>query len=281
LSVGALVLGIVGSQTGAGLGATLIPTVGPFAVVAFRQTVAAIVLMGVARPNFRALGWRAIAPAVGMGLVTIVMNNAVYLSIDRVGVGLAITLEFLGPLTVALLASRRLVDVLCALGAGLGVGLIVLGPARLDPLGVLFGLVGAAAWGFYILLARRAAKRLPGIDGSAIAALTAAVLFVPFGFATLIGRQWGLHVLLFGALAGLLSSAVPTAIDMFVLRRIEARVYGLLMALNPAIAALAGWLVAGEVLSLTQWIALGLISFTSAIALSRRGAEPHIEDEPA
>src|ERR1700712_1315258 len=149
-SVGALLVGIVGSQIGAGLGATLIPAVGPFAVVAFRQTVAAIVLMAVARPRLRAIGFRAALPAIGMGLVTIVMNNAVYLSIEHIGVGLAITLEFLGPLTVALVASRRLIDVACALGAGAGVALIVLGPSRLDVFGVVAGLVGAAAWGSYI-----------------------------------------------------------------------------------------------------------------------------------
>jgi inner membrane transporter RhtA len=268
-SVAAVLTGIAGSQVGAGIGATLIPSVGPFVVVALRQIAAAVSLLILARPRVHRRRVVDILPALLLGVVMGVMNNAVYLSIERLGVGLTITLEFLGPLTIALLASRRLVDVLCAVGAGAGVALLMLGPVRLDGLGIVFGLIGAAAWASYILLNRRIGSRLPGFEGSAIAATTSAVLFAPLGLLTLGDRELDLRIVLLGAVAGLLSSAVPFAIDMVVLRRIEPGVFGMLMSANPAFAALAGWLVAGELLSGLQWVAIGLITAVSVVALSR------------
>jgi len=268
-SVAAVLAGIAGSQTGAGIGSTLIPTVGPFVVVAIRQIAAAISLLLLARPRVHRRAFRDVLPALLLGVVMGVMNNAVYLAIERIGVGLAITLEFLGPLTIALLGSRRVLDALCALGAGAGVALLALGPARLDLLGILFGVVGAAAWACYILLNRRIGPRLPRVEGSAIAATVCAVLFAPIGLSTLAGRPLDLHVVLLGAVAGILSSAVPAAIDMIVLRRIEPRVFGLLMSANPVFAALAGWLVAGEELGLVEWGAIALITLSSGLALSR------------
>lgn len=272
---------MAGSQFGAGLGASLIPLIGPFAVVSMRQIVAAVALLAIGRPRLRGRTLAEIAPAIMLGLVMGVMNNAVYLSIERIGVGLTVTLEFLGPLTVALVGSRKLIDVVCALAAGGGVALLVAGPVQLDGLGILFGLVGAAAWGTYIVLNQRIGRSFEGLQGSAVAATVSAVVFAPLGLLTLAGRTIDLHILLLGVCAGILSSAIPFAIDMFALRRISKPLFGLLMSVNPAFAALAGLVVLGEQLRPTQWIALALISLASAVALARsvRTASPQPGDE--
>lgn len=272
---------MVGSQFGAGLGATLIPVIGPFAVVSIRQIVAAIALLVIGRPRLRGRGFTELLPAIVLGLVMGVMNNAVYLSIERIGVGLTVTLEFLGPLTVALLGSRKLLDIACALAAAGGVALLISGPVRLDGMGIVFGLVGAAAWGTYIVLNQRIGRTFEGLQGSAIAATVSAVVFAPLGLLTLNGRMPDLHVLLLGTCAGILSSAIPFAIDMFALRRIARPLFGLLMSVNPALAALAGLVVLGQQLTVPQWIALALISLASAVALTRsvRGATPAPGDD--
>lgn len=273
-ALAALMGGIVGSQFAATLGASLIPIVGPFVVVALRQTVAAVSLAALGRPRLGGRRWPEIWPAVLLGAAMAIMNNAVYLSIARLGVGLTITLEFVGPLVVALTASRRLGDALCALAAAGGVALLALGPVRVDPLGLLLGLVGASAWASYILLNRRVGRDWSGIQGAAVAAIVCALLSAPIGFATLGARPLGLHVVLIGAIAGLLSSAVPAAIDMVVLRRIEPRVYGLLMSVNPVVAALLGWLVNGRALAPLQWLAIVVISAASGVALGRPARGP-------
>lgn len=274
----ALVLaGITGSQVGVSVGASAIPQLGPLAVNAVRQIVAAVALLAIARPSLA--GRRPVLGlAVLLGLVMGLMNTTVYLTVDRLGVGLAITFEFLGPLAVALLGSRRWLDVVSAVAALGGVVLLTLGPVAIDPVGIATGLVSAACWGTYIVLNRRLGAAMPGVEGSAIAATVAAIVFAPIGIITLFGRELTLVAIGSAVVAGLLSSAVPYAIDMIALRRVSARMFGLLMSANPAIAALAGLVLLGQRLALAQWAGLALVCAACALALGlagpARGAPP-------
>ena len=276
-AVGALLSGVVGSQFGAALGASLIPLIGPFAAVSLRQIVASVVLLAVARPRLRQRSLVQLRPAILLGVVMAVMNTCVYLAIAHLGLGLAITLEFVGPLALTLIASRRALDVLAAVAAGAGVVLVtgVLGSGSVTPdlLGICFALGGAAAWAGYILLNRRVGRGLPGFEGSAIAATVAAVLCAPVGFLTAQSSLFDPRVLLFGLIAGLLSSALPYAVDMFVLRRIPARIYGLVASLNPVAAVLSGLIILGETLAWSQVAGVVLVTVASAVALGRGARE--------
>ncbi|BDZ63353.1 membrane protein [Agromyces mangrovi Wang et al. 2018] len=265
-------------QVGAALGATVFPLVGPAGVVALRQAVAATALLAIARPNPRALSLRAIRPAVLLGLALVVMNWALYGAVERLGLGLAVTLEFLGPLTLALIGSRRRIDLGAALLAGVGVVLLTGTVPGIDLAGVALGLLAAGAWAAYIVLNQRVGARLPGVQGTAIASLVAAVLTAPLLVFSLVGldpRELG-HVLLIGLAAGILSSALPYSIDLNVLRVLPRQVFGVLQSVQPAAAALAGFVVLGQALSPWQLGGLALITVGNVVAVGRpaRGAGP-------
>lgn len=178
----ALMLGSgLSNQIGASVAALAFPVVGPAGVVAIRQWVAAGVLWAVGRPrprSFTAAQWR---PVLGLALVFAVMNLSLYTAIDRVGLGLAVTLEFCGPLAVALAGSRRRIDALCALAAAAAVVVLTRPSPSTDYLGVGLALLAAACWGCYILLNRTVGRRLPGLEGSAAAAAVSGILHLPVG----------------------------------------------------------------------------------------------------
>lgn len=269
IAAGAAVGGAVTVQVGAAIGATIFPLVGPAGVVALRQAVAALALLAVARPRLRNLGWTSLRPAVLLGLVLVAMNLTLYGAVERIGLGLAVTLEFLGPLAVALLGSRRRIDLACAVVAGVGVVLLTGTVPGLDPIGILLGLAAAAAWASYILLSQRAGRTLPGIQGTAIASLVAAAITSPLLVIALIGLapEQLLHVALVGLAAGTLSSALPYSIDLLVLRRIPRQLFGVLQSVHPAAAAIAGLLVLGQTLGAWQVAGLALITLGNVIAV--------------
>lgn len=258
-------------QVGAAIGATIFPLVGPAGVVALRQAVAAVALIAVARPRVRELRWTSIRPAVALGLVLVVMNLTLYGAVERIGLGLAVTLEFLGPLAVALLGSRRRLDLACAVIAGAGVVLLTGTVPGLDPLGILLGFTAAAAWAAYILLSQRAGRTMPGIHGTAIASVVAAILTSPLLVFALLGLEPGelVHVVAVGLAAGILSSALPYSIDLLVLRRIPRQLFGVLQSVHPAAAAVAGLLVLGQTLGAWQVAGLVLITAGNVVAVSR------------
>ncbi|WP_353810309.1 EamA family transporter [Agromyces sp. SYSU T00194] len=265
-------------QVGAALGATVFPLVGPAGVVALRQAVAAVTLLGVSRPDPRTLTRRALWPAALLGLALVVMNWALYGAVERLGLGLAVTLEFLGPLTLALVGSRRRLDLGAAALAGTGVVLLTGTVPGIDPVGVALGLLAAAAWAAYIVLNQRVGAQLPGVQGTAIASLVAALLTAPLLVLALAGldpRALG-HVLLIGLAAGILSSALPYSIDLTVLRVLPRNVFGVLQSVQPAAAALAGFIVLGQALGAWQLAGLALISIGNVIAVGRpaRSAGP-------
>ncbi|WP_353827299.1 EamA family transporter [Agromyces sp. SYSU T0242] len=272
----AVVGGAASVQLGAAIGATIFPLVGPGGVVALRQAVAAIALLAVSRPRRRDLTWQAIRPAVLLGGVLVVMNVAVYAAIERIGLGPAVTLEFLGPLAVALLGSRRRVDLLAALLAAAGVALLTGTVPGIDPLGIAFALTAAAAWAGYIVLSQRAGRTLPGVQGTAIASTVAALLTSPLLVIALLGLEPGAIALVVGVgvVAGLLSSALPYSIDLMVLRRMPRQRFGVLQSVHPAAAALAGLLVLGQALGSWQLAGLALVTVANVLAVGTGARAP-------
>jgi len=269
------IVGGVGSlQFGAALAATLFPRVGPIAVVMLRLGVAAIVLSIVRPPVLRGRSRRAIAVPVALGLVMAVMNTCLYEAIDRLPLGVAITLEFLGPVAVALASSRRWLDAVLAFTAAAGVALLTGGVHDVNITGVLFALTAAACWSGYIVLSRSVGH--DQAEGSlAIAAIVAAVVILPLAITHVGTGIFHPHVLLLGLAVGVLCSVVPYTTDMLALRRIPVGMFSVLMSVHPATAALAGFMVLDESLSTAQLAGIGLVivaSVSASMASSRQVA---------
>jgi inner membrane transporter RhtA len=254
------------SQVGAGLGAHAFPVIGPAGVVAVRQFVALAVLLPLARPRIHRFTWRQWWPALTLGLVFATMNLTLYLAIERIGLGLAVTLEFLGPLAVALGGSRSRTDALCAAAAGAGVAVLVWPNPSSDYVGVASGLVAGACWAAYILLNRLLGRRLPGLQGPAVATSVSALIYLPVAAVLLADGRFTLSATLYAVCAGLLCSAVPYAADLIVLRRVPAQFFGVFMSVNPVLAALVGIVVLNQILNPREWAGVLIVVAANAIA---------------
>ena len=267
---GIMVGSALSNQWGAALAALALPALGPAEVVAIRQWVAAAVLLAIGRPRIRSFSgaqWRIVA---ALALVYATMNLTLYTAIERLGLGLAVTLEFLGPLAVALAGTRRRRDLACALAAALAVCVLARPQPSTDYLGIGLALVAATCWACYILLNRSAGAVLQGAQGSAAAAAVSALLYVPAGAVLLTQHSAGPAKLACAAAAGVLSSAVPFAADVWALRRVPAQSFGLFMSVNPVFAALIGLLVLGQPLSMVSWAAIAVVVVANVV--SRSGA---------
>ena len=263
--VALIVTGVSSLQFGAGLAATLFPKVGPLGVVTLRLLVAGVALLIAGRPRVRGRGRAAWRTVLIFGVITAGMNASVYVAIDRLPLGAAITFEFLGPLTLALALSRRWLDVVWAACAGGGVLLLADGLHDLDLVGVAFALLAAACWAGYIVLNRRVGDAgSGGVADLALAVALAGVLVAPLGIAQGGAGLLDPRVLVVAVLVGVLSSAVPYSFDLLALRRLPARVFGVLCSVHPAVAALAGLVVLHQHLSASQWLAIGLVVAASA-----------------
>ena len=264
---------------GSALAGLLIPIVGTLAVVAARQAIVAATVIPIARPKLRALGFRALLPAIALGLVLAIMNLSFYESVSRLGLGIAAPIEFLGPLALAIAASRRLLDFGCAIAAGAGVFLLVGETGEFDVLGVVLALTAAAAWAAYILLTRVVAERLEGLQGLAIASMVSLAVLTPIAlifvdFSTFTWQVVGLLIV-----GGILASAVPYSLDTFILRRITPRVYAIITSFGPVIAAFWGWMLLAEVFTPLQVAAILLICAAAAAAIATQ-KEPVAELAP-
>lgn len=266
-----MLLGGASNQMGAAGAALAFPVIGPVGVVAVRQWVAGLALMAFARPRLRSFTWHQWWPVLLMAVAFGSMNLTLYSAVDRIGLGLAVTLEFLGPLAVALVASRRWRDLLCALVAGGAVVVLLRPQAGTDHLGILLALVAAACWAAYILLNRTVGRRFTGIEGSATSAGVSALVFVPVGVAALVANPPTAVALVCAATAGVLSSMVPFLGDLFALRRVPARFFGLFMSVHPMMAALAGWAVLGQAPHWVDWAAILTIVGANAVSAAALG----------
>ncbi len=255
------------SQTGAAVGTMAFPVLGPVGVVAIRQWVAGIILLVVGRPRLWAFSRAQWTPVIALAAVFGAMNLAVYVAIDRIGLGLAITLEFLGPLTVALAGAmaatpagaQRRATIACMVFAAAGVLILTRPQPTSDYVGIGIALVAATCWAGYILLNRIVGERFTGVEGSAAAGLLSALVYVPIGIVTLIAHPVTPAALALGAVAGVLASVVPFIADLGALRRVPTYFFGIVMSLNPVFAAAIGAAVLSEVLGLADWIAIGVI----------------------
>ncbi|MEV1047787.1 EamA family transporter [Streptomyces sp. NPDC049916] len=263
--------GGLSNQAGASVAALAFPVLGPAGVVAVRQWVAAAVLVAVARPRLRRLTAAQWRPVLGLAAVFAAMNLSLYTAIDRIGLGLAVTLEFLGPLAVALAGSRRRADLAAAVAAACAVGVLTRPTPSTDYPGIALALLAAACWAGYILLNRTVGSRVPGLEGSAAAALLSAALYLPVGVGILWHHPPTATALGCALAAGVLCSAVPMLADLLALRRVPAHFFGVFMSVNPVFAALAGLFVLGQRLDLLSWVAVAVIVVANVAALSGAG----------
>ncbi|MEV7085795.1 EamA family transporter [Streptomyces sp. NPDC093085] len=255
------------NQTGAAIGALAFPVLGPVGVVAVRQYVAAALLLAVGRPRFRTFTRRQWWPVLLLAVVFATMNLSLYSAVDRIGLGLAVTLEFCGPLAIALASSRRRADVGCAVLAVAGVAALMRPRPTTDYLGIGLGLLAAACWASYILLNRTVGRRIPGTQGAAAAAGVSGLLFLPVGVVLAVRHPPTLGAVGCAVAAGVLSSAVPMLADLFTLRRVPARLFGLFMSVNPVLAAVVGGVVLGQAPDAVEWASIGAIVLANALSL--------------
>jgi inner membrane transporter RhtA len=268
LPVLTVLTGATSNQLGAGVGAQTFDAIGPVGVVAVRQAVAAVVLLPVARPPLRRLTRAQWWPALLLALVFATMNLAVYTAIDRIGLALAITLEFLGPLAVALAGSRTRAHLVTAGIAAVGVYVLVLpGPAS-DRLGLLCGLGGGACWAAYIGLNRVVGARLPGLQGPALASGVSALAYLPVLVVLTADGRWDRTTVARVLLTGVLSSVVPYAADTTALRTVPPRVYGVLSSAQPALAGLVGLVLLGQHLAPHEWAGIGTVIAANVLVVS-------------
>ncbi|MFC8800008.1 DMT family transporter [Promicromonospora sp. NPDC057138] len=271
-----VLLGIVSVQLGSALAKQLFAEVGSFGTVALRLFFAATILVLLWRPSPR-MSRRAWTVVVGYGLTLGLMNLCFYLALDRLPLGIAVTVEFLGPLTVALVGSRRWMDALWAVLAAGGVVLLMGGGGDVNLVGLLFALGAAACWGLYIVVSAALGRHTTEGNGLALGMIVAALVAVPVGVAdsgAALVQPW---VLVAGLGLGLLSSVVPYSLDLEALRKIPPRVFGILMSLEPAMAALVGLVVLQELLHWSQWVAVLCVVVASVGAT--RGARPAVRPE--
>lgn len=271
-----VLLGIVSVQLGSALAKQLFSEVGSFGTVALRLFFAAAILMLLWRPSPR-MSRQAWTVVVAYGLTLGLMNLCFYLALDRLPLGIAVTIEFLGPLTVALIGSRRWLDALWAALAAAGVVLLMGGGGEVNLIGLLFALAAGACWGLYIVVSAALGRHTTEGNGLALGMIVAALVAVPIGVvdngAALV-QPW---VLVAGLGLALLSSVLPYSLDLEALRKMPPRVFGILMSLEPAMAALIGLVVLQELLHWSQWIAVLCVVIASVGAT--RGSRPEIRPE--
>ena len=250
-----VLIGILSVQVGSALAKHLIGAVGGYGTVALRLVFAAGVLLLVWRPSLR-LERRAWTVVCGYGAVLGLMNLCFYLALARIPLGITVTIEFLGPLAVALAGSRRWLDVLWALLAAGGVFLIMEGGGTFDLVGFLFALGAGICWGLYILLGVALGRHTRQGNGLALGMAIAALVAVPVGIVDAGMALLEPWILAVGLGVALLSSVVPYSLELEALRKMPPRVFGILMSLEPAVAALIGFVILSEALHWSQWLAV-------------------------
>ena len=274
---------IISVQFGGAMAVTLIPLVGVFGSVTLRLTIAAAVLLVMVRPRLkgRTTGdWLVVG---SFGAVLGMMNLFFYGALARIPIGVTVTVEFIGPLVLATVLSHRHKDLLAVAGAAVGVVLIsgvTSTPwARIDLAGLGLALAAGASWAAYIVFSGRTGSRFAQLDGLAIAMTIATVLVAPVGVATAGSTLWTPDALWRGAIIAVLSSVLPYSLELIALRRLAANVFGILLSLEPAVAALAGLLVLGQHLSAPQLLGMACVVAASGLVMGRRSG-PASDHQP-
>ncbi|WP_309243623.1 EamA family transporter [Streptomyces sp. CAI-85] len=259
--VGLVLAGGISVQFGGALAVTLMPRAGALGVVALRLLVAAVILLVVCRPRVRGHSRTDWGTVIVFGITMAAMNGLFYQSVDRIPLGTAVTLEVLGPLALSVAVSRRAVNLIWAglalagvflLGGGGGFG-------NLDPLGVAFALSAGGMWAAYIVFSARTGRRFPQADGLALAMAIGALLFLPLGLAESGTKLLDPVTLGLGAAVAVLSSVLPYTLELLALRRLPAPTFAIMMSLEPAIAATAGFFILNQSLTATEAAAIALV----------------------
>ncbi|AXG79512.1 EamA family transporter [Streptomyces paludis] len=256
-------------QFGAAVAVTLMPRAGAFGVVSLRLALAAVVMLAVCRPTLRGYSRADWGTVVAFGAAMGTMNVLFYQAVDRIPLGAAVTLEVLGPLALSVIVSRRVVNLLWAVLAL--VGLVLLsgiatgggGIDRLDPVGAAYALAAGAMWAAYIVFSARTGRRFPQADGVALGMTVGALIALPLGIAESGMKLLSPSTLGLGLAVALMSSVLPYTLELLALRRMPAPTFAILMSLEPAIAATAGFLVLHQALSVTDALAITLVIVAS------------------
>ncbi len=275
LPVSLLVVAALSIQTGAALAGTLFDQIGPWGMNIFRVGIGALVLAAIVRPrfwNWSGGQWRDV---LMFGLAMAGLNGVFYLALERLPLGVAVAIEFLGPLTLSAVLSRRLLDFLWVGLAAVGIGLMgweaAHGASALDPLGVVFALIAGASWAAYILAGARVGKSVPGAGGLSGAMMISFIIVLPFGIPGVVSGVDSMQLLLLSMAAGAMAGLIPFSLEYFALTRVPQRVFGVLTSLEPAFATLMGWLILQQEASLWRLGAVALvIAATIGITLGAR-----------
>ena len=277
-----ILLAMVSLQLGAAFAKSIFPVVGSTGTVFLRLAFAAIVLMLMWRPRLRGYTRKDYITVVLFGVTLAGLNGFFYAALARLPLGIVVTLEFVGPLSIALFSSRRKIDVFWALFAVAGI--ILLAPingATVDPLGVVLALLAGAFWAAYILLNVRVGQAFPGGTGLALGMSIGALVTLPFGVTSLPIIWHDPSILLIGLGVAVLSSVIPFSLEMEALRRVSARVFGVLMSMDPVMAALIGFIVLGETVGLRALIAMALIVIASSgVSFGGKSSNHPIQHDP-
>lgn len=278
--VSLVLVGILSVQLGAVVAKGLFGEMPPVGMVFLRLATSSLILLAVARPRLRGravLDWR---PVLTLGFTLGAMNWAFYESFARIPLGVAVTIEFLGPLALAAFGSRRPRDLVWVGLAALGIALFGAGPTRVDVVGFGLALFAGACWALYIVSAADTGRRWAGVEGLAVSSTIAALAIAPFAMAAAGQRLLQPRLLALGTLVGLLSSVVPYSLEMAALRSLTPRVFGILMSLEPAAGALAAAIVLHEWLTPLQLLAVSCVTAASIGATRTESAPEARASEP-
>jgi inner membrane transporter RhtA len=272
-----VLIGILSVQFGASVAKSLFDESAPTTIVWLRLVTSAVILVAIARPVLRGRSRQDWLVVLAFGASLGIMNWAFYQAFARIPLGVAVTLEFVGPLTLAVAGSRRLRDLLWVLLAAVGVTVLGFeGGSDMNVLGVVFALLAGAMWASYILLSANTGRRWPDFDGLAVASVVAAAMLTPFAIGVGGSDLLDPRILALGAVVGLMSSVIPYSCELVALRSIKPSAFSILMSLEPAAAALAGMIVLQEFLTWEQWLAMACVVVASvgATRSSRTFTEP-------
>ena len=259
-----VLIGILSVQFGAAVSKGLFVEIPPVGMVLLRLLTSSLILLALARPRLggrTAADWR---PALALGLALGAMNWAFYESFARIPLGVAVTIEFVGPLALAAVGSRRPRDLVWVGLAALGIALFGAGPTKVDALGFGLALLAGGCWALYIVSTAATGRRWAGVEGLAVASTVATLAIAPFAVSTAGARLLEPRLLVLGALVGLLSSVIPYSLEMAALRTLPPRVFGILMSLEPAAAALVAAVLLREWLTPLQLLAIACVTAASA-----------------
>jgi inner membrane transporter RhtA len=261
--VSLVLIGILSVQFGAAVSKGLFSEIPPVGMVLLRLVTSSLILLALAHPRLggrTAADWR---PVLALGVALGAMNWAFYESFARIPLGVAVTIEFVGPLVLAAVGRRRPRDLVWVGLAALGVILFGAGPTKVDALGFGLALLAGGCWALYIVSTVATGRRWAGVEGLAVASTVATLAIAPFAVATAGARLLEPRLLVLGALVGLLSSVIPYSLEMAALRTLPPRVFGILMSLEPATAALVAAVLLREWLTPLQLLAMACVTAAS------------------